>query len=305
MSVAAAEGHTVVATASGAVYCWGRGGDGQLGDGRGETSASPVKALIPPEAMGAMTVSAGRAHTMCVASNGKLYSWGRTGGRLGLGLSSWSKAQKGLRSTMIKSPLKDRTLSGKPFPPVRTESAGRDSVLSLGAGGGGARPSNIRLSPAADEDSAGDGQSEAYMSPCEVAGPWGRDGGVLSAAIGDFHSVVLTARGRVFTFGTGCFAGQLGPAYHRITLPMIIIMSMGPGCAAFDFAHGDVGVCLWRTESSGLLHRRAWGPEGNRGAGGGQGAAGRRRGWRPGSGGADSAGFPEAEFCRVISESMT
>ena len=31
-----------------------------------------------------------------------------------------------------------------------------------------------------------------------------------AASIGDFHSAVLTRRGRLYTFGTGCHAGQLG-----------------------------------------------------------------------------------------------
>ena len=46
-SISAGAGHTCAVTAEGALWCWGRGSLGQLGDGRAVSSAAPVEVILP------------------------------------------------------------------------------------------------------------------------------------------------------------------------------------------------------------------------------------------------------------------
>lgn len=46
-ALSAGTSHTCAVTARGAAYCWGRGTEGQLGDGRAASSAAPVRVLDP------------------------------------------------------------------------------------------------------------------------------------------------------------------------------------------------------------------------------------------------------------------
>jgi regulator of chromosome condensation len=84
VAVAAGGGHTVVATASGAVWTFGEGEDGELGHGDGERCAEPrrVDALA---GLRATALAAGAYHTAVVAG-GVLHTfgWGESG-RLGHG----------------------------------------------------------------------------------------------------------------------------------------------------------------------------------------------------------------------------
>lgn len=79
---------TSCAVASGQVYCWGEGSDGQLGNGFSVDSNIPVKVTTAPgllENKVVTQVSAGPYHTCAVAS-GLAYCWGKNNyGKLGDG----------------------------------------------------------------------------------------------------------------------------------------------------------------------------------------------------------------------------
>ena len=69
--------HTCALTASGAAYCWGDDGYGQLGNGRdvGANQSSPSPVTTPPGVTWAQ-VSASEASTCAVTTAGALYCWG-------------------------------------------------------------------------------------------------------------------------------------------------------------------------------------------------------------------------------------
>lgn len=82
-SLAAGLAHTCAIRADGVVRCWGRGVEGQLGDGAGESSARAVSVagLRDPEAL-----SAGDGHTCARTRSGDVWCWGRNDlGQLGNG----------------------------------------------------------------------------------------------------------------------------------------------------------------------------------------------------------------------------
>lgn len=74
-AVAASVGgsHRCVLHASGDVYCWGLGADGQLGDGSTFDSATPVRAQLPGPAL--QVASVGRASCALVVG-GSVHCWG-------------------------------------------------------------------------------------------------------------------------------------------------------------------------------------------------------------------------------------
>ncbi len=65
--------HSCAITSSGHVWCWGEGAQGQLGDGSGTSSATPVQVLSTETFVSGC---AGQRHTCALTDTGKLYCWG-------------------------------------------------------------------------------------------------------------------------------------------------------------------------------------------------------------------------------------
>ena len=76
----AAGGDHACAVVDGAVWCWGYGLLGQIGDGQNQSALVPTKAI----ASGATSVTAGDFHT-CAIVNGAIQCWGLNNGSLGNG----------------------------------------------------------------------------------------------------------------------------------------------------------------------------------------------------------------------------
>jgi alpha-tubulin suppressor-like RCC1 family protein len=86
--VAAGELHSIALTSDGTVYTWGYNGFGQLGNGNNTDSNVPV-AVITSGVLSGKTitqVAAGKYHSIALASDGTVYTWGRNNeGELGNG----------------------------------------------------------------------------------------------------------------------------------------------------------------------------------------------------------------------------
>jgi alpha-tubulin suppressor-like RCC1 family protein len=76
MSVAAGAAHTCALDAAGGVWCWGRGDEGQLGDGARADRSAPVM-LALGAGVSATAVAAGGAHSCALVTGGKVMCWGR------------------------------------------------------------------------------------------------------------------------------------------------------------------------------------------------------------------------------------
>ena len=77
LHVACGFSHTLAVTDHGNMWSWGWGGDGTLGHGDFQTRRNP--SLIDPKLFGhhILLAAAGAAHSLAVASNGKVFSWGK------------------------------------------------------------------------------------------------------------------------------------------------------------------------------------------------------------------------------------
>jgi len=88
LAVSAGRYHSCAVTTAGAVSCWGRGPNGQLGNGT--LSDSPVPVKVVGLGSRAVVVSAGRSHSCAVTSAGGVRCWGGSGRALGAGAAAGS-----------------------------------------------------------------------------------------------------------------------------------------------------------------------------------------------------------------------
>jgi alpha-tubulin suppressor-like RCC1 family protein len=83
--VSAGQGHVCALTNAGALYCWGRNTEAQLGLGRG-VEQQLRRPTVLPGGNAYMSIAAGQRHTCAVRRDRRLFCWGeRLDGRLGLG----------------------------------------------------------------------------------------------------------------------------------------------------------------------------------------------------------------------------
>lgn len=180
--------HTCGLTTSGAAYCWGANGDGQVGDGTNASTAVPV---LVSGALSFTAVHAGGWHTCGVTADGTAYCWGRN-----------SSGQLGDSTTTPRpAPVRVKGPDGLVFDAV---GAGQNHTCSLATDGA----AYCWGSNGAGE--LGDGTSENRSAPVAVTG------GLTFAVIapGAFHSCGLAADGALYCWGNG-LNGELGDGFDN------------------------------------------------------------------------------------------
>ncbi|NIL44149.1 cell wall anchor protein [Salinispora arenicola] len=187
VAIAAGDAHSVALTAAGTVLAWGDNSHGQLGDGTGADSLTPVGVNLPA-GVTASAVAAGRDHSVALTSAGAVLAWGGNSfGQLGDGTVVD-------RSTPVAVAL----------PPSTTVTAvaagGNHSVALTSAGTALAWGRNFF-------GQLGDGTVVDRSTPTVVSLPAGVTASAVAA--GRIHSLALTTAGGVLAWGNNTF-GQLG-----------------------------------------------------------------------------------------------
>ncbi len=186
--LAAGEGHNFVISEDQSLWAWGPNGSGRLGDGTTLDRPTPVEVVIPGD-RAPVAIAAGNQHTLALAEDGTVWSWGlNTVGQLGDGTTT-SRSTPGA----VNLP-----------PGVR--------IVAIS--------SRYSHSMAIDEDGGlwawgynqygqlGDGTTTTASSPVAVqALPGGRR--VVQVCTGVQHSLALADDGTVWAWGLGS-AGELG-----------------------------------------------------------------------------------------------
>jgi alpha-tubulin suppressor-like RCC1 family protein len=226
--IATGNAHTCALLSGGTVRCWGRGGDGRLGDGTTTDRSNPVQVLASgtagtdPVVLGGVTqIAAGNAHTCALLSNRTVRCWG--GG---------SRGQLGDGTTTARL---------HPVQVLASGTAGTDPVVLGGVTQIATGDSHtcallsdrtVRCWGGGDDGQLGDGFTDDRSNPVQVlaSGTAGTDpvvlGGVTQIAAGNRHTCALLSDGTVRCWGRGN-DGRLGDGTTAARLNPVQVLASG------------------------------------------------------------------------------
>jgi len=224
--------HTCAVTAGG-TYCWGAGGNGQLGDGSGTFSSDSVARLVSG-AQAFTQIAAGRHHTCGLTAAGAAYCWGYNGyGQLGNNSTTQSDVPVAVSGGLTFSALAAGRFHTCGIVGTALYCWGRDSNGQLGDD---ATLANKLVPTVVAGGLLWTSVSAGYYHTCGIAGGdaycWGYDGfgqlgndglttqqptpvivagGLTWASLngGYYHTCGVTAAGAGYCWGTN-YDGRLG-----------------------------------------------------------------------------------------------
>ena len=235
-TVSAGDGHSLAVTADGAVFSWGVGRFGALGHGDDADQLVP-KEVAALRGTPVAAVSAGYTHSLAVTADGAVFSWGvGSFGALGHGDHQDQLVPKEVaapRGTPVKA------VAASMFHSLASAEDG--AVFSWGHGYNGC---------------LGHGDREDRLLPKQVEALRGTSIAAVSSV--QFHSLALTARGAVFSWGRAS-KGQLGHGDEiDLLVPREVVALRGTPVAAVSAgsyhslavtASGKVFCWGWRDRS--------------------------------------------------------
>ena len=217
--VAAGRDFAMALLGTGKVRTWGRGLDGELGNGStpaAQTSPVNVKKADGTALTGVAQVAAGRNHTLALLNDGTVWAWGENGyGQVGDG----TLVDK-TRAVQI------RGLSGV----VDVEAGAEFSVAVLGNG-------TVKTWGRSGNGQLGNGRTATQTTPGDVPGLTG----VVGVGCGRDHAVAYTSSGAAYGWGLDTY-GQLGDGGANKRLSPVRV----PGVDNVTKAHGGFGYSVLR-----------------------------------------------------------
>lgn len=224
-ALAAGQQHSLALAADGTVYVWGRGDDGQIGDGAVVGRTAPVSVLAD-----GIAIAGGRYFSLAVKADGTVRAWGQNlYGQLGDG----SLTQR--NTPVAVSGLTD----------VIAVAAGWEHALALKSDG------TVWAWGRNDDGQLGDGTTTIRLTPVQVVGL----SGITSISAGEGFSIALqrdgAAGGIVWAWGRND-RGQLGDG-STLNRP-VPVMTLGVTDVASVAAGREFAVARM---ASGTL--KAWG----------------------------------------------
>ena len=210
-AVATRGGHACAVLASGAVRCWGRGFEGQLGNGASDSHTTPV--AVFGLASGARAIAVGGLHSCATLAAGGVTCWGRDeSGELGDGKFSASDRLKPVMVLGLSEP-------------VAAITAGYAHTCILTTAGG------VKCWGTNQQGQLGDGTNQPRNTPVDVVG---LQSGVVAIGAGQAHTCAILATGAIVCWGDNAH-GQLGDGTqnahptpvtvqppHTIWLPLVL-----------------------------------------------------------------------------------
>jgi alpha-tubulin suppressor-like RCC1 family protein len=213
VAVVAGRSHTCALTTAGAVWCWGKNYDGQLGDGTFTYRNTPV--AVSGLSSGVAAIAAGDGHTCALTTAGAVLCWGRNvSGQLGDGTTMGRLtpvAVSGLNSAVVA---------------IATGSSHSCALTTTGA---------VRCWGYNYYGQLGDGTTMGRLTPVAVSG---LSNTVEAIATGSSHNCALTTAGAVRCWGYNYY-GQLGDGttMDRLTLVAVSGLSNTVAAIATGYAH--------------------------------------------------------------------
>jgi alpha-tubulin suppressor-like RCC1 family protein len=243
-AIAAGAEHSLVVTATGQLYAFGENNAGQLGT-TANTSANPVPTavglpLLPPQRIVRVqkvtAVAAGGNSSYALTSLGSLYAFGDNyDGQLGI-----------VGATTYPAPTAV-TLPGE---------SGTITQIEAGAADAFAITSSGQLYAFGDNHfgELGISGTEKTATPTLVTLP-GQDGAITGVAAGGEHTLVMTASGQLYSFGSNQY-GQLGSETNVGTTspnPTPALVNFPPGAGPVRQISA-AGSASYAVTSSGTLY---------------------------------------------------
>ena len=189
VSLAAGNGHSCAALASGTVWCWGANADGELGNGTVSDAFRPVSVS---GLAGVRSVTAGDYHACAVLNGGTVKCWGYNfHGELGVsrkGPAICSRRSGGAGQACSTTPVTVPGLTG-----VASLAAGAYQTCALLTAG------TVKCWGYNAEGQLGNGTLKTSSQPVGVSGL----GGVRAIAAGGVSSCALLRAGTVKCWGNG------------------------------------------------------------------------------------------------------
>ncbi|MGM7684313.1 RCC1 domain-containing protein [Cytobacillus sp. Hm23] len=177
--------HSVALASDGTVFTWGDNGNGQLGDGSKTDQDSPTAITFPGDVTIKQVVT-GMSHTIALASDGTVFTWGNNqDGQLGDGNSGWGTNQ--LSPVAITFP---RGVT------IKQVAAGGSHTIALASDGTVFTWGDNRQGELGDGNS---GWGTNQLSPTTITFPRGATIEQIAARSG--QSMALASDGTVFTWG--------------------------------------------------------------------------------------------------------
>lgn len=254
LQIAAGEQHTCVLASNGVVYCWGEGGDGQLGRGSTSDSLSPV-AVQSTGALNGLSItqlSAGARHVCVLASDSNAYCWGRgSDGQIGNGSTSNRSVPTAVSRTGALNGLSLRKVSAGGFNSCAVASNGQaycwgdNSAGQIGDG-----TSTMRSSPVAVRVSGVlSGKQITSVNPSAEFGT----GGAHACAIDSNYAMYCWGDNDDGQLGDGTKTNRSAPVAVASPLteqqPVYMVLAESATCVS---AIGNVLYC-WGDNSDGQL----------------------------------------------------
>ncbi|MGH2773323.1 MAG: fibronectin type III domain-containing protein [Actinomycetota bacterium] len=208
-AVAAGHAHSLALTGDGKVLAWGSNDRGQLGDGTVARRTAPVLVKLPPGVV-ARSVSAGAAHSLITASDGRVFAWGsNTYGQLGDGTNPTG----GLPGDLTGDSMVPVQVLLPPSLTVTGVSAGEKHSLAVTSAGEvfawgddyEGQLGNPTLTPGPTGPPVfGSAVPIPVCSPQSIAGVCsGLLGGIKAVSAGAFFSLALDSSGKILSWGAG------------------------------------------------------------------------------------------------------
>nr|WP_275934676.1 RCC1 domain-containing protein [Microbacterium testaceum] len=226
--VSAGFSHSLALASDGSVWAWGAGVGGLLGNGTDQESLVPVPVSKSwGGAVSIMQVSAGLTHSLAVASDGRVWSWGQGGkGQLGTGA---------LVSSSVPVPVLG-ALDG-----VRVQQVGAGGDRSLALTNDGA----VWAWGDGEGGGLGDGDATVHFSAVPRPVSWQAGGAappVQQISAGQAHSLAVTRAGAVYAWGKGEMGvlGDANSAAHSVARPQLVNATWGSGVAIAQVSAGPL-----------------------------------------------------------------
>lgn len=245
VSVDAGLDHTCALQANGAMTCWGRNGDGQLGDGTTTNRNQPVSVSVPANTH-ATAIQAGGFHTCALYGAGTVTCWGyNQWGQLGLDPTTFAT---------LTAPSGTLSLPGGP-PTQAIDLAVGDSHTCVLLDDGGAACWGYN-----GVGALGDGTTTNRFTPANVsAQPVGLP--IRSLSSGFSHTCALLGDGSLSCWGQN-WNGQLGTG-DRVDQTAPTYAALPPGPTALTGVTASASVTLTWNEATSPYQPQTWVVEGS------------------------------------------